>query len=221
MTIFSLVWLGGIALVMFIIVTVIFGQVADDFQTHNPNQLAVETNNPFAKRNIPEKRENTIYVAISRYLSLLSVVFALLIFGLLYVFYLEDFYTHASTIRQHLGYATAPFFFSITAAAALTTKVFMRQVIVENRRIRVARANSAVVAALAFIFYLLLFSFFHEIRDTKYNLIKGITMSFSIGVLFYIIFGQTLHFPFLNWIKRKKTEEKEEVNSNSNNKFNL
>ena len=77
-TVISLIWMGCISMVLITIARIVFNQIVFDLHQENTdnNQDAVVHRNPL-KESVGSARENTVYVYLRRYMSLLAVVFSL------------------------------------------------------------------------------------------------------------------------------------------------
>jgi len=205
----TIIWILSIAFVELMIFNIISKQIIEDLNSPKET-IKFKRNNPLKTgKGNKHVKEDSIFPYLSRYMSLISVVFSIMVFGLVYNLFLEDFYEYASGFQNDL--TSIPLLLAVAAFGALVSSFFMKRAVIENDVIKIARARATIITGLSFIFFSLLFVFFYEVTDLKYNLVKGITLSFCIGTLFYVIFGQTLNFEFLNKSRKKQTS-----NSNKN-----
>ena len=192
---FRIIWSISLWLVLLTIASILYQQISDDIFSNK----SLDGSKKGTRRR--SSRESTIYSFLSPYMSLMSFIFTLLLYGLFHQLYLEEFYDFLENYKNLNFGKTILFFLSVAASASLITKAFMQKMTVEQNHIKISRAKSVIVACLSFIFFIILYSFIDQVRESKFNLVKGFSISFTLGVLFYIIFGEILKFP-TKWFKK-------------------
>jgi len=192
--------MGSNLAVLATIAKIVINQIAFDLnQKHEIQTDLVGDRNPL-RTSKGVAREDSVLAFMSPYFSLVAVFFTLGIFGLVYEMFLDEFLNYANQYKVDREFSTISFLFAFACFGAFTVRTFLREIIVENKTIRIARAKAVVISGLSFLFFTLLFVFFQDF-DLKFNLVKGLTLSFCLGVLFYLLYGRVLKFNFLKKIK--------------------